>query len=176
MDSIKYNNESQQEPRMVTCSVLQKMLTPSREHFDYCWPGDAKITALDVKRNQICFTFDNFMISLDDPWNETGWDLYLGECMCCFDETSKVELRVWPNDREYRLEPDISRLVGCILENSGDMPSEQGHYFELTGFCGAEWFELHIYSDRYNLFLCDADDNRIKGQDRWLLVQVQNAD
>ena len=84
--------------------------------------------------------------------------------MCCFHAPRKIEFRLWPNDRYYRLEPDISKLVGCTLEDSGDMPSEQGHYFELTGFCDSEWFELRIYSDRYDLFLGEADTNHMKTQ------------
>ena len=44
------------------------------------------------------------------------------------------------------------------------MPSEQGHYFELTGFCGSEWFELRIYSERYDLLLGEADINSMKPQ------------
>jgi hypothetical protein len=44
------------------------------------------------------------------------------------------------------------------------MPSEQGHYFELTGFCESQWFELRIYSDCYDLLLVQDDVNRIKTQ------------
>jgi hypothetical protein len=145
-------------------SFCQEMKTSPREHFDYCWPGDAKITALEVTPSQVCFTFDRFTMSLDDPWNESREDLSLGECACCFQAPSKIELRLWPDDRDYRLEPDISKLVGCTLEDSGDMPSEEGHYFELTGFCDSEWFELRIYSDRFDLLLSETDTNRMKAQ------------
>ena len=144
--------------------VVQEMTTPPREHFDYCWPGDAKITALEVNPSKICLTFDRFTMSLDDPWNESREDLSLGECVCSFHAPRKIELRLWPDDRDFRLEPDVSKLVGCTLEDSGDMPSDQGHYFELTGFCDSEWFELLIYSDCYDLLLVLGDVNRMKTQ------------
>jgi hypothetical protein len=140
------------------------MKTPPREHFDYCWPGDAKIIALETNSSQMCFTFDRFTMSLDDPWNVSREDLSLAESLCCFHAPRKIEFRLWTGDRDYRLEPDVSKLVGCTLEDSGDMPSEQGHYFELTGFCEAEWFELRIYADRYYLFLCETDANCMKTQ------------
>ena len=140
------------------------MKTPPRKHFDYCWPGDAKITALEANSSQLCITFDRFTMSLDDSWNESRKDLTFGECVCCFHAPRAIEFRLWPDDRDYRLEPDVSKLVGCTLEESGDMPSEQGHYFELTGFCGSEWFELRIYSERYDLLLGEADINSMKPQ------------
>jgi hypothetical protein len=140
------------------------MKTPPREHFDYCWPGDAKITDLEANPNQVCFTFDRFTMSLDDPWNESREDLTLGECVCCFHAPSKIEFRLWPDDRDYRIEADISKLIGCTLEASGDMPSDEGHYFELTGFCDAEWFELRLYADRYDLILCETDALQMKSR------------
>jgi hypothetical protein len=148
----------------VLFGVLLKMKTPAREHFDYCWPGDARIKAVEISEARLCMTFDRFTMSLDDPWNESGEDLTFGECRCCFDAPRNIEFRLWPDDQAYRFDNDIAKLVGCWLENSGDMPSEEGHYFELTGFCDGEWFELQIYSDRYDLLIDEADRNRMKSK------------
>ena len=138
------------------------MKIPPREHFDYCWPGDAKIVDIDTTSADLSMTFDRFTMSLDDPWNESKTDLTLGACECRFSAPAKIEFKLWPDDRNYRINPDISKLIGCALEDSGDMPSELGHYFEVTGFCDSEWFELRIYSDSYDLILSDADKNRMK--------------
>ena len=100
-------------------------------------------------------------MSLDDPWNMSREDLILGECVCCFHAPSKIEFRLWPDDRDFRLDADFLKLVGCTLENSGDMPSEQGHYFEITGFCDSEWFEFRLYSDFYDLIMSETDDIRM---------------
>ena len=140
------------------------MKTSLREHFDYCWPGDARVIALEADPDRLRITFDRFTMSLDDPWNESREDLILGECVCCFHAPRKIEFRLWPGDRNYRVDSDTSKLIGCILEDSGDMPSAEGHYFEITGFCDTEWFELRIYSDSYALTLLEADQNRMKAK------------
>ena len=134
---------------------------PHRKHFDYCWPGDSKILGLSKDNNDFIIEFSSFTVSLDDPWNKSGNDLQLGNCQCRFLSCRKNELRMWQDDKNFTIEKDLSRLVGSVLEDSGDMPSDSGHYFELTGFCNTDWFEFRIFCNEYVLHFSEADENKM---------------
>src|SRR4051812_43886869 len=127
------------------------MNQPQREHFNYSWPGDAKVLGVEVSGDALCITFDRFTVSLDDPWNTSSRDVIIGRSTCKFISPLKIEFRMWADNKSFRLDEDISKLIGCTLEDSGDMPSTDGHFFELTGFCETEWFELRIFSNAYEL-------------------------
>ena len=134
---------------------------PHREHFDYCWPGDSKILSVSQSNKDLIIEFDSFTVSLDDSWNKSGIDLQLGNCQCRFLSCSKNELRIWHDDKNYFVEKDLSRLVGSVLEDSSDMPSDSGHYFELSGFCDTVWFEFRIFCDEYVLYFSEEDTNKM---------------
>jgi hypothetical protein len=134
---------------------------PEREHFDYCWPADARIVALDASEGHLSITFDRFTVSLDDPHNRSGLDLVIGLNLCRFISPRKTELRLWPDDKSFRLDVELSKLVGCTLEDSGDTPSVEGPYFEMMGFCDSEWFELRVFADKYELEISDKDHQRL---------------
>jgi hypothetical protein len=103
-------------------------------------------------------SFDRFDISLDDPFNVSGEDLYIGRCNCRLLNPKRTELRLWPDDKSYRLDEDLSKLKDCTLEDSGDMPTDNGHYFELTGFVESDWFEFRVFCDEYELEISKVDD------------------
>jgi hypothetical protein len=132
-----------------------------RVHSDSCWPRDAKILALGISSDQLRITFHSFTLSLDDNQNLSRVDLKIGETVCNFISPRKSVLRIWSDDKTFRESEDLARLVGSTLEDSSDMPSEEGHYFELTGFCESEWFELHIFADKYELEISDTDYQRL---------------
>ena len=131
---------------------------PPRNHFDYGWPGDARILDIQPEDDALGRTFDRFDISLDDPLNVSGKDLHIGRCNCRFLNPKETELRLWKDDKRYRPGEDLSKLVNCTLEDSGDMSTDNGHYFELTGFLESDWFEFRVVCDEYELEISKEDD------------------
>jgi hypothetical protein len=118
--------------------------------------------ALEELPAALSLTLDGFVVSLDDPWNLSGQDRELGVCVCKFISPTKIECRVSSHEGSTRLERDLSSLTGCRLEDSGDAPSAEGHCFELTGYSEAGRFELRVWSEHYELHLCESDQRRLE--------------
>lgn len=133
------------------------------DSFDYSWPNKS-ILNIYVDEKDLVIEFDSFIVTLDEYMNTTGKDICTDFCQCQFLSCQKKELKIWKNSNEFYLENNISKIIGCVIQESYDMCNASGTYFCICGLYNSYRFELFIYSNEYTLLLKEQESKL----DNWL--------